>query len=112
MNAYDVLFDHHEVLRGLCKRISALPPESDARSDALDELVGRANAAAQIGTARLHTRETSRQGARCPVARNVSGSTVSRNQRFRLQFGWAGFVGQAHTLRYVSVPNPPPSNTP
>ncbi len=39
MNAYDVLFDHHEVLRGLCKRISALPPESDARSDALDELL-------------------------------------------------------------------------
>lgn len=39
MNAYDVLFEHHEVLRGLCKKITDLPPDSDERQDALDELL-------------------------------------------------------------------------
>jgi hypothetical protein len=39
MNAYDVLFDHHKVLRSLCKKISAIPPETDARREALDELL-------------------------------------------------------------------------
>ncbi|MGX9670747.1 hemerythrin domain-containing protein [Mycobacterium sp. HM-7] len=39
MNAYDVLFDHHKVLRSLCQKISALPPESQARTEALDELL-------------------------------------------------------------------------
>jgi Hemerythrin HHE cation binding domain len=39
VNAYDVLFEHHKVLRGLCKRISAIPPESRERQDALDELL-------------------------------------------------------------------------
>lgn len=39
MNAYDVLFDHHKVLRGLCKTVSSLPAESDERRDALDELL-------------------------------------------------------------------------
>jgi hypothetical protein len=29
MNAYDVLFDHHNTLRGLCKKITAMPPTSD-----------------------------------------------------------------------------------
>lgn len=45
----------------------------------------------------------------------VSNRGISRwahIYRLRLQFGWAGFAGQAHTLRYVSVPIPPPSNTP
>jgi signal recognition particle subunit SEC65 len=35
MNAYDVLFDHHNTLRGLCKRITVMPPTSET----LDELV-------------------------------------------------------------------------
>jgi hypothetical protein len=39
MNGYDVLFEHHKVLRGLCKRISAIPPEWQERQDALDELL-------------------------------------------------------------------------
>jgi hypothetical protein len=39
MNAFDVLFDHHNTLRGLCKRITALPPTSDERRDAIDELL-------------------------------------------------------------------------
>jgi hypothetical protein len=39
MNAYDVLFEHHKVLRGLCKKITAIPPEADARQEALDELL-------------------------------------------------------------------------
>ena len=39
MNAFDVLFDHHNTLRGLCKKITALPPTSDERRDCLDELL-------------------------------------------------------------------------
>lgn len=39
MNAYDVLFEHHKVLRGLCEKISAIPPETDEREQALDELL-------------------------------------------------------------------------
>jgi hemerythrin HHE cation binding domain-containing protein len=39
MNAYDVLFEHHEVLRGHCKKISEIPAETDERRDALDELL-------------------------------------------------------------------------
>jgi Hemerythrin HHE cation binding domain len=39
MNAYDVLFEHHTVLRGLCEKITAIPPDSDERQDALDELL-------------------------------------------------------------------------
>lgn len=39
MNAYDVLFEHHKVLRGLCAKITALPPDTGERQDALDELL-------------------------------------------------------------------------
>lgn len=39
MNAYDVLFEHHNVLRGLCKKITAAAPASDEREGALDELL-------------------------------------------------------------------------
>ncbi len=39
MNAYDVLFEHHKVLRGLCKKISAIAPNTEERQDALDELL-------------------------------------------------------------------------
>lgn len=39
MNAYDVLFEHHKVLRGLCEKITALPPDTRDRQDALDELL-------------------------------------------------------------------------
>lgn len=39
MNANDVLFEHHDVLRGLCKKISEIPPELDERQRALDELL-------------------------------------------------------------------------
>jgi hypothetical protein len=39
MNAYDVLFEHHKVLRGLCAKITAIPPETDERQVALDELL-------------------------------------------------------------------------
>ncbi|OBG98683.1 hemerythrin domain-containing protein [Mycobacterium sp. E3247] len=39
MNAYEVLFEHHKVLRGFCKEITALPPDSGERQDALDELL-------------------------------------------------------------------------
>jgi len=39
MNAYDVLFEHHKVLRGLCKKITAIPPDTDERQVALDELL-------------------------------------------------------------------------
>ncbi|OBI12942.1 hemerythrin domain-containing protein [Mycobacterium sp. E2497] len=39
MNAYEVLFEHHKVLRGFCKVITALPPDSGERQDALDELL-------------------------------------------------------------------------
>src|SRR4051794_33786174 len=31
MNAYDVLFDHHNTLRGLCKTITARPPALEKR---------------------------------------------------------------------------------
>ncbi|MGE5697199.1 MAG: hemerythrin domain-containing protein [Candidatus Sericytochromatia bacterium] len=39
MNGYDVLFEHHDVLRGLCKKITAAAPDSDEREHALDELL-------------------------------------------------------------------------
>ncbi len=39
MNAYDVLFEHHKLLRGLCQTISGLPADSAARRDALDQLL-------------------------------------------------------------------------
>jgi hypothetical protein len=39
MNAYDVLFDHHNTLRGLCSKITAMPPTSPERRDTLDELL-------------------------------------------------------------------------
>jgi len=39
MNAFDVLFDHHNTLRGMCKKITALPPTSDERQNCLDELL-------------------------------------------------------------------------
>lgn len=39
MNAYDVLFEHHKVLRGLCEKITAIPPDTDERQVALDELL-------------------------------------------------------------------------
>ncbi|OBI97387.1 hypothetical protein A5660_06250 [Mycobacterium alsense] len=39
MNAYDVLFAHHRVLRRLCSTITAIPAVADARQDALDELL-------------------------------------------------------------------------
>jgi hypothetical protein len=39
MNAYDVLFEHHKVLRGLCEKITAMPPASDQRREALNELL-------------------------------------------------------------------------
>lgn len=39
MNGYDVLFEHHDVLRGLCKKISDLPATSDERQASLDELL-------------------------------------------------------------------------
>jgi hypothetical protein len=39
MNAYDVLFEHHNVLRGLCEKITAIPPDTGERQDALDELL-------------------------------------------------------------------------
>lgn len=39
MNAYEVLFDHHKVLRALCKKVSDIPPETDERVSALDELL-------------------------------------------------------------------------
>jgi hypothetical protein len=39
MNAYDVLFDHHNTLRGLCKQISAVAPTSSERQGYLDELL-------------------------------------------------------------------------
>ena len=40
MNGFDVLFDHHNTLRGLCKKITAMPPTSEERRDTLDELLG------------------------------------------------------------------------
>jgi hypothetical protein len=39
MNGYDVLFDHHNVLRGLCKTITGMPPTSEERQAYLDELL-------------------------------------------------------------------------
>jgi hypothetical protein len=39
MNAFDVLFDHHDTLRGLCKKITAMEPASTERQDTLDELL-------------------------------------------------------------------------
>ena len=39
MNAYEVLFDHHNVLRGLCKKITSMPPTSEERQAYLDELL-------------------------------------------------------------------------
>src|SRR5690242_15140285 len=39
MNGFQVLFDHHDVLRGLCKKISAQPPQSEERQQLLDELL-------------------------------------------------------------------------
>ena len=39
MNAYDVLREHHNVLRGLCKKITELPPTSDERQSFLDEFL-------------------------------------------------------------------------
>ncbi len=39
MNAYDVLKDHHNVLRGLCKKITAAPAGSAERQHRIDELL-------------------------------------------------------------------------
>lgn len=39
MNAYDVLFEHHKVLRHLCETITAMPAASDDRQDVLNELL-------------------------------------------------------------------------
>ena len=39
MNGYDVLFEHHKVLRFLCKKTTAIAPETDERQEALDELL-------------------------------------------------------------------------
>lgn len=39
MNAYDVLKDHHNVLRGLCQKISAAPVGAAERQEYLDELL-------------------------------------------------------------------------
>jgi hypothetical protein len=39
MNAYEVLFDHHNTLRGLCKKITAMPLTSIERWITLDEFL-------------------------------------------------------------------------
>ncbi|OMC07393.1 hemerythrin domain-containing protein [Mycobacterium sp. SP-6446] len=39
MNAYDVLFEHHKVLRGLCAKTTAIPLDTDERQEALGELL-------------------------------------------------------------------------
>jgi hypothetical protein len=39
VNAFQVLIDHHNVLRGLCKRITSAPAESPERQQYLDELL-------------------------------------------------------------------------
>ena len=39
MNAFDVLFDHHNTLRALCGTITAMAPTSTERRDTLDELL-------------------------------------------------------------------------
>jgi hypothetical protein len=39
MNGYEVLFEHHGVLRGLCRRITEASPTSEERQAVLDELL-------------------------------------------------------------------------
>lgn len=39
MNAYDVLKDHHNVLRGLCQKMTSTPPGTAERHDCIDELM-------------------------------------------------------------------------
>ncbi|HZQ30670.1 MAG TPA: hemerythrin domain-containing protein [Mycobacterium sp.] len=39
MNGFDVLFHHHNTLRALCRKITAMPPTSGERRDCLDELL-------------------------------------------------------------------------
>lgn len=39
MNAYEVLFEHHDTLRALCKQITALPPTSPERQGYFDALL-------------------------------------------------------------------------
>ncbi|OBH59824.1 hemerythrin domain-containing protein [Mycobacterium sp. E2479] len=39
MNAYEVLFEHHTLLRELCTKITGTPVDSDERQEALDELL-------------------------------------------------------------------------
>jgi hypothetical protein len=39
VNAYEVLQDHHKVLKGLVKKISTTPADTAERQDYLDELV-------------------------------------------------------------------------
>lgn len=39
MNAYEVLFEHHKVLRDHCTKITEMPADSDERQEALDELL-------------------------------------------------------------------------
>jgi len=39
MNAYDVLFEHHKQLRGLCESITATPAGTREGQDTLDELL-------------------------------------------------------------------------
>lgn len=39
MNAYELLFAHHKVLRELCAKITDIPADSGERQQALDELL-------------------------------------------------------------------------
>lgn len=39
MNAYEVLCEHHTILRGLCREITAIPRESYERREALDNFL-------------------------------------------------------------------------
>ncbi len=39
MNAYQVLIEHHDVLRALCKKITATPTGAAERQDRVDELL-------------------------------------------------------------------------
>ncbi len=39
MNAYEVLIDHHNTLRGLCKKMTSRPPGSPERQACIDELL-------------------------------------------------------------------------
>jgi hypothetical protein len=39
MNAYEVLFEHHKVLRDHCAKITEMAADSDERQHALDELL-------------------------------------------------------------------------